>query len=638
MRVSMFFLLFALIFHASFLCAMEQQPTSIENVFDIVKEEHQGTLADDTTEDSLSVAEQTIQEQINGYVDGQLNLTDRAKFIRACQLLKQATHNKPQKKILDKDIRHDLNILSGNHNTPTECLANKVSPYINSAGGKALLCAQLIQPEKSSTLLHNDQQLIQSLIPHLAALKEHLTAIGASEHGFLSFCDPNDQLYSALVKEKIEVPFANNYEIIKNCQEFINHNEWALLGKKLFENHGGMFLQIAMTCLRISSGLDSMGGAADAIYSTSTTGYGMTQWKKSHDIMYCVVQAMHRKLKCLRTFVHALDNLGTIVSHIANTPDLERCAKALKLDRSNKLLKLTTLLNSDTFKNAPLEWHQEGHITAAYILINECKDKLLSPYATVSVLDSLVNAALLTTQHPSRFIFPHYDINLPKKPSIKAKNYWNPFLNPTTSTTNTVSLGSNGRNSYRVMVVTGKNGRGKTVNTTLAISLMVLMAQTIGIAPAEDFVFNPNITLVTMIKCESNTGQDRSLFQEIAHRAGDVLQALNDTSAAYLVVLDEPFAGGANIDLSEASAYQLVEDISKKSNALCVVTTHFKDIPQKLAANRPFKNFMATDDFHIIEGIGGFDLEAAMNVIRKEMGASFAQKVNARLESKNNEN
>ncbi len=668
-----------------FLHAMEQtgvmeeaQFREEENVFDVVAREHLVAIKEDIPQ-PVSSKQKTLSPLglIDEDIIKQLNPSKKKSFAKVCSLLKDARYWPDKKAMVDADVRHDLNILVGSHQTPEICLANQI-PTLTTVGD-ATKCALLLQPLTKLSALGSRKRCVSGLIEQYEVVRNLLEQISRFENGFYSFWqgdEKTDSLYSYINSNVISVPFTRSLRekipsvapLIESVEDWMNKTEVTLTLNEVSPLVGvgaetNNLIPVALILWRRDYPL-FVRGMRDAIFIDRYTPEGMIHGLIKHyaqgsyaDIIETVgygiwakqeaswvsgvfrnlkenlykIRAMQYKLEQLSRFVSALTALQETLSQ-QNNPELRALAKRLEFCKNPELAALAKRLQSPVFRNEESYVPRWGFIRATYQSVYECikscRAELLSILVALGELDFLHAAASLHCNHPLRYnqpVFAQLD-----HPWLEAVSYWNPFLNPDTAVVNSIEFGGVLPGNPRTVIVSGPNGKGKTTNTTLGLSLAVLQAQTLTMAPAARFVLTPFDAIITLIKTETNIALGHSLFTAVCVRSGQVLHTIDTAGGFVFSALDEPCSGATNDILAQLMANLLISWVGRSPGVLCVATTHFPK-PTELPNRFPglFENYQALLSYAIKKGVGSFkkDEDPALEIVAKYLGPKFAQEL-----------
>jgi DNA mismatch repair protein MutS len=195
-------------------------------------------------------------------------------------------------------------------------------------------------------------------------------------------------------------------------------------------------------------------------------------------------------------------------------------------------------------------------------------------YKSLDILgkvDYLYSIATLVRNHG--YNFTEYIPNR-KTPGIFMKNFFHPSIPNVVK--NTIDIGMK---SNRNIVLTGPNAGGKsTLIKTLSVS--VLLAQTLGIAPAEKMYLTPFHYVNTYLNIYDVKGK-KSLFENEMERISTHikrLKTLKPTEFAFIII-DELFSG-TNPKEGIASSIAIGEKLATYSNSITVITTHYTQLTE----------------------------------------------------------
>ncbi len=632
-----------------------------KNLFDLIQEKHGPTIIDEARPipDFMHEEDPSIPDMIDTYVKDQLNPPRTEKFKQVCTLLAQSyvPHEEP----IDEGTQNDLNLLAGSHGAPLECLVEKLD-RTKTMAGRITLCSKLLHPLSSRNALSKQKTKIEQLEQQYESFQEIFHEAESAENGFLSFLQKDDQFEYQLIRGKNKLLGAEKVAMLKQLETMCNEHEISLFiqeaapitiellvqGKKiavplyaLATWDAPLFFESVGMTLMVDP--NSPFGLAHSVAKLTTPkkfakflGYSLGTYQQGSEFVgafesmrnrLCELRGMQKKLLSFKKFMHILKRTK---QHIDAMQGMNELSSALDVQTSEEVRRLNTLLASNTFQGKEAMLSNWGNIKAAYKLIGKCKNELLPAYKALGEIDCMLNSATLHKENPEHFCIPEYLFNQ-AKPKLLAHSYWNPFLDQDEAVCNSIAIGE----KFRAGIVTGKNGQGKTTNTTLALLLAALMSQTMCIAPAKRFMYTPFGRIATIIKNETNIGAHRSLFESVAQHAGTILQIMQNEPGFKLITLDEPFAGGTHDELARQSAYVLTEEVGMDPNVLSMTTTHLKELTQ-LAHTDPgiFANFRAADGFRIEPGVGESDIGTGLDILTERCNSNFAQKIKRRLEAK----
>ena len=256
---------------------------------------------------------------------------------------------------------------------------------------------------------------------------------------------------------------------------------------------------------------------------------------------------------------------------------------------SSKLHQLANLLLTNTFSGEPSYFSFKGRVLAAYALMKEIRQELAPALFALGEVDAYLSCAKLMEKHENkenRFTFATYVDQ--DAPYINLQNMWHPFVSSEKAIANSIELGGQ---YTKNIILTGPNAGGKsTFSKGLATSL--LLAQTIGIVPAQSLVFTPFAKINTYMNITDDTAAGNSLFKSEVLRAQQLLETINtlDKNKFSFSVIDEMFSGTSPKE-GEAASYAVAKNLATNSNSIAVIATHFPKLKELETTLGTFKNY-----------------------------------------------
>lgn len=218
---------------SSITCAMDMAGRGYENPYAIVLQEHIQTLPPDPEVSSAPRKHDALTD-IDATVTAQLAPSVRARFTKAGTLL--GTFGQAHTRyVASADERHDLDLIKGNHQTPTVCLA-RIIPTVTATGAVAK-CVDLMSPYTDCHRLQARTQAMNICIQKTASLTAKLKAVATYEGAFLSFCSETgsigDPFYKHIIAKNIAVPYAHKNQILARAQQMLNRSELVMALQEL---------------------------------------------------------------------------------------------------------------------------------------------------------------------------------------------------------------------------------------------------------------------------------------------------------------------------------------------------------------------------------------------------------------------
>ena len=248
-------------------------------------------------------------------------------------------------------------------------------------------------------------------------------------------------------------------------------------------------------------------------------------------------------------------------------------------DASLELKSLILALQTNTFVDKASFFSLTGRVLSAYKKMEEVKDQLIPAMEALGELDACMSIARLYKEYAGQdvtYSFVKYIDN--NEPYIALQDFWNPFIDVDQIVTNSVELG--GGASDRNMILTGSNTGGKST-ALKAVSMNMLLAHTIGIAPAKKVVVTPMAFIGTSLNISDDTASGVSLFKAEVLRARtlkEVAESLSGDKFAFFAI-DELFTGTNAVSGSQA-AYEFIKELAQNNNLVFIMATHFPQVTE----------------------------------------------------------
>jgi DNA mismatch repair ATPase MutS len=538
--------------------------------------------------------------------------------------------------ILDACVFSDLEILCG----PADDVGNHVFraiDYTITAAGSIQLQRLLYEPVTDSSLLERRQAIVSILLGNaslLQALDMQLQRVKGAESDILWFW----KNIQSMVRNLTEVaqiascfginksPFASECwkwgfsVLLPPCVSLSTSFAISSMGSMVVGPLIGYFPWISGV---VSSGL---GVGLKGLHMTGSL-YNTVQKEK---MINHLRKILHSKMNAVAALCSASKVMGAAMHEYTAFNTLFPHAEDLSniVDQPSPDSKaLLDLLETNTFNEEPSFWSRQGRVIVAFNLMREVKDSFVRTMKIIGQLDAYVSIAKLYkkyARHPqAHFSFVQYQHA--DKPHLELTNFWHPTLNPDTVVVNSIELGAGG--TARSAVITGPNAGGKSI-TLKSITLCILLAQTIGIVPADAMTFTPFSSIKTYMKMTDTVGS-ASLYQAEVRRSNELLQATKTLAAtkAFAFLASDELLTGTSMASGEAGAYGYASVITSLDNVIAVFATHFKGLT-KLAqdTNGLVANYKVSIEYQpdgsyispytIVPGISNQDI--GLDVIRQE--------------------
>lgn len=373
-------------------------------------------------------------------------------------------------------------------------------------------------------------------------------------------------------------------------------NEWIDQKAQEYKNDAGYMVRFLWPFLNhpLLRGVLAVGGS----FLCAETCYENIQWEYARSIMEVMVQEITMNIgltiNSLLEIAQAVQNFPDIMALEDFAPIIQFYERVQRLDSPEH--ELCDLLASSTLQGEPSFFSLQGITLRAFKLFDELKESLVPALMAAGKLDAYTSCAYLIKESANRsaqFTLAQWSVH--DKPTITAQGLWHPFINSDDVVTHAYELGKD--DALRVMILTGPNEGGKsTILKELAIAL--IMAQSIGIVPAQKFIATPFAMIATYLTVADDTASGDSLFRASAIRAGQLLDKIETAAPGSFVfaAFDELFSGTSPHE-GEAAAYSIVKGIGESPYVISAVATHFPQLTLLEQQSPAFGNYKVAVNF-----------------------------------------
>jgi DNA mismatch repair ATPase MutS len=304
---------------------------------------------------------------------------------------------------------------------------------------------------------------------------------------------------------------------------------------------------------------------------------------------------LQSQLISVATYLDSMKNISEIVekneSLVKAIPSIKKIQTLFdgkSVDTSSELRKLASLLSTNTFKGEASFFSLTGRVLAAFKLMEECKDELVGSMEALGEVDAYLSIAKLYKEHadkPAKYAFAQFVEG--DTPYIKLSNFWNPFIDPEVVVSNSIELGGD---SACNAVVTGPNAGGKSTSIT-AITMNLLLAQSFGIAPADEVIMTPFSRINTYLNIADDKAI-RSRFEAEVFQAQNLMNSIEELPRDQFsfTIMDEIFSGTNAVE-AEAAAYSVAKSLAKNTNSICMIATHFTKLTELQKDTNSYANY-----------------------------------------------
>lgn len=304
---------------------------------------------------------------------------------------------------------------------------------------------------------------------------------------------------------------------------------------------------------------------------------------------------INEKMYALANLVGSMHEIGGLVQEnkqlselFANIGWLQNSQKST--EAAQEFNELLDSLKSGTFTGETSFFSNKGKVLASFKKMQRLNNEMVGSLMALGELDACMSIAKLYKKFAQdsnvKFCFPKFV--KADKPYINIQNFWHPFLNPKSAVPNSIELGGDlGQN----VILTGPNAAGKS-SSLKGIILSIILAQTLGIAPASEMALTPFARINSHLNISDDEGRE-SLYQAEKNRVKGFLNEIKQLGANEFefAIMDEMFSS-TNPEEGQSAAYAIAKSLVKVPNCMCLLATHFKKLTELEAdTNGYFKNY-----------------------------------------------
>lgn len=642
-RIVFFVKLLCLTFLIGTARAQEPQQES-QPLFDFIAQENLKTLtAIDAGQNNLSAVTGDMEEEGFGKValnkfNEQINPDPMARRRLALELLAdyEKANNLPINTVLDTGSMCDLELLCGPKSNNGAYLAGRLA-RTQTECGRMMLYRRLINPTDDIEALMVQQKTVKELVYNeklFNDLQHELASLKKPENALLSLWDSED-LFSFVVDQmKFCVPGWSKFRPIKSLNHWLNTspiiNESYLFLDHAFEHSLDALAAYATIALPVymltgksiipflpaqdfnKVEILSFAGVAAWIASRASHAhvipniiatlhhaYHVHHAAREYKTHTLFSECLHAKIRYIAQYLNTAQKLTKIVEHeqdfIKNFPAANQFKNMLEKIKSKntELAFIFELLSSKSATGPYSTWLLNwGKLWVVYRLLLIHKDDLMSAVSAVGEIDAQLGIARLYKEFqgkPITFCFPKF-LEKQDGPAIRAINFWNPFIETKKVVPSSLELGNTYQNPANA-IITGPNAGGKST-ITKAFIMSALLAQSIGIVPAQNFQITPFTKIITYLNIVDDIAAANSHFKAGVVRAKEVVDTLGNLASHTwgLTAIDEVFNGTTFIE-GQAAAYCLFKQLGQNPKSMCVTCTHFPMVPTLETSAKTFDNY-----------------------------------------------
>ncbi len=519
------------------------------------------------------------------------NITTTEKRKLAIDILSQNVKTFDANSISNKSLWKDIELFFGGQDNKTH-LISKIN-NTETVFGEIALCKKLTEPSSDITTLKQQQAMIQELIKNEKLFNELNSALSKfkeSENTILSFWKAENWFTELYIENattfKIFKPLNNNeaaFGAFRRMNQLLNSLSLGYGYHYVYTFSKAFWDKNKTAALALSSiiGLYYAFITSVAIHSEREQLALEKNLQNRLILINSFVNGLEQTYKSLQTnkafqvgFGYSLKSMNNFLSQPEKS--------------SEELAILLEKLNTETFKGKASMFSNVGRILYTSRLTRTLKNQMVDALKAFGELDAIMSIAKLYKKHQNKNVtYSFVNYMDAYSPYIKLEEFWHPFISENTVVTNSIELGSKQKQN---IILTGPNAGGKST-VLKAITINLLLAQTLGIAPAKSATITPFAKINTYLNIVDDLSSGNSLFKTEVLRTQELIESiknLGDKNFSFSVI-DEMFSGTAPKE-GEAAAYSISKYLSKLNNSICLIATHYPKLTE-LEKNSTYKNY-----------------------------------------------
>ena len=538
---------------------------------------------------------------------------------------------------IDEQVWSDLNLLSGNKEHPTSFLGEILCrERTHSEIGKAYFNGLLARPVADVELLRSRQRVVQELVTNqqlFVGVDDLLKEFAEHESMFSGMWGKEQLMQFVKAEDYFPRTKAKNWpratKVLNYASKKGNNSPLALDAKITLQKVTQVYGQLLTVFMVVNALVYALTRLAaeppaavnyytDKAMSASLFGgtlsillalpyllkYRVTQSVSAAASSGCQALGIQRSWKQFSTGLKYDDFLRKRIGHIFRCLKMmQRLGELVPAEMEQNLVffkhinrvfnelpkmnlefaEIVQLIDAPTFKLDSSEstslFFRRGRVLYVYRQLEQLKSTFEPLFAAMGEMDAFLTIAKLIKEPQSvkaSYCFPEYLHEY--TPYVKLDGFWNSFLDPQKVVPNSLAVGLKAK--VPNMIVTGPNSAGKSTIVCKGIPLAVIMAQSLGIAPAQQMSLTVFSHIAVYMNVADSLVDKESRFQRecklvIAH--GDRIHALAAHRSFSLAVFDEIFSG-TSPEEGTKWGYLTAKGYSNYQNCICLVATHFEQL------------------------------------------------------------
>jgi len=308
-----------------------------------------------------------------------------------------------------------------------------------------------------------------------------------------------------------------------------------------------------------------------AIYYDFKLVEAMSESYKNSSEIIAIMQELQEYLVSFSSYFSAYNRLRELIEK-SNLGRYGLLKNAKNIEANKSLLNGIIALQSSTFDQKRKYAFYHGKALCVHLMLSDNIGVVNNTLNDIAELDVYIVLATLIREQTKEKPFCFVKFVELAEPTIHATESWIPFTKSPIK--DDIIL----RQSLSKIVLTGPNGSGKSIYLK-KIGIIICMAQTFGIAPAETCEMTIFSYVRTALDCKGDTEKGYSKFTQqraMMQSFVDLAQSTINTRKRAIFLIDEAFSGTVE-DEAGKRVLQFLDQVNDFDYAIFVVSTHLED-------------------------------------------------------------
>ncbi|MGD1997823.1 MAG: hypothetical protein PVJ92_02815, partial [Candidatus Dependentiae bacterium] len=292
------------------------------------------------------------------------------------------------------------------------------------------------------------------------------------------------------------------------------------------------------------------------------------------------LKALFKSMRSCRQLARMLPELQDLADEI----DFKTTTKNKELDELHAIIHGPAFRQTRNTKRDFLLRHLAGgDVIHAIPLLRRARTDLFKGCALIGALDAYLSIATLLNEHQDGVqTYSMARFMNRSTPYLSLQNLWHPSVKD--SVLNNLTLGGSGMPQNAVITGLFESGKSTLLQ---AVTINVLLAQTLGIAAAQDMVLTPFASINMYANIKDDIASGRSLFKTELYRAVQLLEYIKQLPmGAFSFTAGDSTFTGTEAGAGQAAAYAVAKYLGTLPNSIGLHATNFLSMSE-LGAEDP---------------------------------------------------